>query len=133
MPGLTLKAFNEIETEYNDSCETLDAGELFYCFSQNPVAGVFLSAPGVREYVIVEGRSWGEILSRAESIGLYFDGVAKGKDCPCCGDRWYKAKRPDLEDAPALCGSNVRPVRHPYQKPKGFVHYLDGRVVPFVL
>jgi hypothetical protein len=21
--------------------------------------------------------------------GVYFDGVNKGKDCDCCGDRWY--------------------------------------------
>ena len=27
----------------------------------------------------------------AESIGIYFDGVSAGKDCACCGDRWYRA------------------------------------------
>ena len=24
----------------------------------------------------------------AETVGLYLDGVAKGYDCRCCGDRW---------------------------------------------
>jgi len=24
----------------------------------------------------------------AETVGLYLDGVAKGYDCDCCGDRW---------------------------------------------
>ena len=23
--------------------------------------------------------------------GVYFDGVRKGRDCDCCGDRWYGA------------------------------------------
>ena len=23
--------------------------------------------------------------------GVYFDGVEKGRDCACCGDRWYGA------------------------------------------
>jgi len=24
----------------------------------------------------------------AETVGLYLNGVAEGKDCRCCGDRW---------------------------------------------
>jgi hypothetical protein len=24
--------------------------------------------------------------------GVYFDGVEKGLDCDCCGDRWYPAQ-----------------------------------------
>ena len=24
--------------------------------------------------------------------GVYFDGVSKGRDCKCCGDRWYDAR-----------------------------------------
>jgi len=26
----------------------------------------------------------------AESVGIYFDGVSTGRDCSCCGDRWYR-------------------------------------------
>lgn len=28
---------------------------------------------------------------RALAIGIYFDGCALGRDCGCCGDRWYPA------------------------------------------
>jgi hypothetical protein len=31
----------------------------------------------------------------AESKGIYFDGVRKGRDCECCGDRWYMAGYPE--------------------------------------
>jgi hypothetical protein len=27
--------------------------------------------------------------SRAQRCGIYFDGVDKGIDCECCGDRWH--------------------------------------------
>jgi hypothetical protein len=23
--------------------------------------------------------------------GVYFDGIERGLDCDCCGDRWYRA------------------------------------------
>jgi len=31
----------------------------------------------------------------AESCGIYFDGVEKGEDCECCGDRWYRTVYPE--------------------------------------
>lgn len=31
-----------------------------------------------------------EANARAKGIGLYFDGVDDGRDCECCGDRWYE-------------------------------------------
>jgi len=29
--------------------------------------------------------------------GVYFDGVDKGLDCECCGDRWTSKTAPDFE------------------------------------
>jgi hypothetical protein len=26
----------------------------------------------------------------SKHAGVYFDGVSKGMDCDCCGDRWYE-------------------------------------------
>ena len=34
----------------------------------------------------------------AESKGIYFDGVSKNKDCPCCGDRWSRAWYPEEKE-----------------------------------
>ena len=43
---------------------------------------------GIAQYVVIEAINEYEANHRAEKIGLYFDGVKKGKDCPCCGNRW---------------------------------------------
>ncbi len=34
----------------------------------------------------------------ANSESIYFDGVAKGIDCPCCGDRWSMCHDFDADD-----------------------------------
>ena len=40
--------------------------------------------------VFVEGKTAEEANDRAESVGVYFDGVDKGMDCSCCDDRWSR-------------------------------------------
>ena len=42
-------------------------------------------------YVIIEARNAVEANSIALTLGIYFDGVSKRIDCPCCGDRWKHA------------------------------------------
>ena len=32
-----------------------------------------------------------EANTKACDIGIYFDGVANGADCECCGDRWRES------------------------------------------
>ena len=34
----------------------------------------------------------------AKAKGIYFDGVSKGIDCECCGDRWHEASYPENEE-----------------------------------
>ena len=60
----------------------------FYTFSQNNSGGNFIIDDDVAEYVIIEADNGDEALNIAENVGLYFNGVLEGKDCPCCGDRW---------------------------------------------
>ena len=69
----------------------------FYEFAQNNTYGRFVvdDATGVGHRVIIEATSQADAMARAEKIGLYFDGIVNGNDCPCCGDRWYK---PDVHD-----------------------------------
>ena len=57
----------------------------FYTFDQNNSGGGF-GKPAI--HVIIEALNYEDANSRAEDIGLYFDGVASGNDCECCGDRW---------------------------------------------
>ena len=59
----------------------------FYEFYQNNSGGYFDTS--VPLCLWVEASSAEEACAIAEEHGVYFDGVDKGIDCECCGDRWY--------------------------------------------
>jgi len=65
----------------------------WYRYSQNNSGGRMDIDPaiGIGEAVFVEAIDSYHANSRAERIGLYFDGVEDGQDCGCCGDRWCSA------------------------------------------
>jgi hypothetical protein len=60
---------------------------MYATYIQNNSGGSFI---GIK-VIIIEADSLEEADSIAESHGVYFDGVEEGKDCDCCGDRWYRA------------------------------------------
>jgi hypothetical protein len=57
---------------------------VFYRYTQGNVGGFYVGA----QVVIVEAASLEEAEALARAAGVYFDGVAAGQDCECCGDRW---------------------------------------------
>lgn len=61
---------------------------MFYNFNQNNSGGVFEVNDTVCHQLYIEADSFDEAISKAEELGCYWDGVYKGLDCPCCGDRW---------------------------------------------
>ena len=121
----------------------------YFTFRQNNPGGKFELTDTIGHFVIVEAASAAEADERARRIGLYFDGVDEGRDCPCCGDRWYRMgdKPDDQFDVPTCYGvplaEALRPgtwddtgeVRDrallgpdaPFQ-PYAVVHRLDGSV-----
>jgi len=48
--------------------------------------------------VYVEANTADEANEIAQANGIYFGGVSEGIDCDCCGDRWYPASHPEIED-----------------------------------
>lgn len=58
-----------------------------YVFPQNNTFGTFDA--GVGHTVLVEALTPEEACARAQTVGVYFNGCATGRDCDCCGDRWY--------------------------------------------
>ena len=64
---------------------------MFYVFQQNNSGGSWDidELNGIGKIVIVEADNVDLAVEEALKIGLYFDGVKKGIDCECCGDRWY--------------------------------------------
>lgn len=43
---------------------------------------------GIGVVVWVEALTFEAANERARGIGIYFNGIDSGQDCPCCGDRW---------------------------------------------
>lgn len=105
------------------------AREKFYTFSQNNSGGTFDvdEKRGIAETVIVEAYSADEANSRAEQIGLYFDGEG---DCPCCGNRWT-ACYSDNEgtDVPSFYGTPIEQLEPSWYRNRFFIHMLDGSVI----
>lgn len=62
----------------------------FYEFSQNNSGGSFHVDDKVCHRLFIEADNKCGAVDKAEELGCYWDGVSKGIDCPCCGDRWDK-------------------------------------------
>lgn len=80
---------------------------MFYLFRQINSGGFFEGAP----FLIVEAASSQEAEALAVDAGAYFDGVAAGRDCECCGDRWtrYADEFTTLEEAIASIDDRQQP------------------------
>lgn len=101
---------------------------MFFTFSQNNSGGAFEGF----QFVIIEADSANEANNLAESHDIYFDGVSKGMDCSCCGDRWARKwfddegkEMPEIYGEPpevsAVDPDNWYPVTYA-------IYYKDGRV-----
>ena len=76
----------------------------WFHFCQNNSGGSFDidDERGIGPQVWIEADDADHANYRAGRLGIYFDGVSKGRDCSCCGDRWYEAWSDDGEDRPNL-------------------------------
>jgi len=63
----------------------------WYEFRQNNSGGSFQMDNDLTVHVLIQAASTGEANTKAQDIGIYFDGCSDGLDCDCCGDRWYEA------------------------------------------
>lgn len=67
---------------------------MFYGYNQNNSGGNFEVDENVCHRLYIEADNADDAYFIAQSKGVYFDGVQGGRDCPCCGDRWYSQDRP---------------------------------------
>lgn len=111
---------------------------MFYSYRQSNSGGIFdiNHENGVEQFVIVEAPSADVANDIAENIGLYFDGVYRERDCPCCGDRWERCQDgrwSDARDEPMLYSDAVLDGENgssEYSSEHNVcIHYLDGRKV----
>jgi cupin superfamily acireductone dioxygenase involved in methionine salvage len=68
-----------------------------YHFKQNNSGGHFIINDELCPNVYITAKTAEDANKKAENIGIYFDGVNEGVDCPCCGDRWYRVDEDDAE------------------------------------
>jgi len=61
---------------------------MFYGLDQNNSGGSFIVDDKVCHRLFIEANSEDAAIAKAEDLGCYWEGVAAGRDCPCCGDRW---------------------------------------------
>lgn len=76
----------------------------FYVYRQNNSGGSFDidDATGIGPKVWIEANDMNHSIERAQSIGIYFNGVEDGRDCVCCGDRWSKPWSDNGENLPKI-------------------------------
>lgn len=107
---------------------------MWYTFHQNNTGGEFVSCDqsGIGSDVIIEANSPEHANSRAEEIGIYFDGCDSGIDCPCCGDRWSPAWDNDGKTDPMLFEKKAMPEsdnlkEYSWFGESAYVHPLSGK------
>lgn len=84
----------------------------------------------VDKYVIVEADSADDANDIATNLGIHFNGVAEGRDCPCCGDRWSPIQNRDAESEPKIYGKEITEsmnVGKKTRKKNVVIHFSDGR------
>lgn len=69
----------------------------YFRFRQNNSGGAFDGTP----LVFVQADNAADANAIAQQNGIYFNGVADGVDCDCCGDRWYPVHDDDAQDQPS--------------------------------
>lgn len=63
----------------------------FWDYRQNNSFGFFIDDGIVSILVLIEADTAEEADTRAQDLGIYFDGLESGRDCECCGSRWTSA------------------------------------------
>jgi len=110
---------------------------MFYTYNQNNSGGKFRFVENrISHFVIIEAADGAEADERAQEIGIYFNGCADGRDCKCCGDRWYPSydegtEKPSVYGRPITESPLKIMTKRMVKNPKGFVHYKNGVVEPF--
>jgi hypothetical protein len=105
----------------------------FYSFNQNNSGGSFSNSDkeGISEYVIIEALNAENANNKAEELGIYFNGCDDGRDCDCCGDRWYRVDESDADKVASIYGEPIEKANKSMFRNYVFVHYIDGTFKKF--
>lgn len=110
----------------------------FYSYNQNNSGGSFDVDDKVCHRIFIEAFNEAEADFKAEELGVYFNGVEDGRDCPCCGERWgggYAVEFPLDYDGRGTVFSDVVEYaqyladEYGWTTPDCRIYYADGRVL----
>lgn len=103
----------------------------WYEICQNNSGGSFTVNDKVCHRLYIEAVDLLEAKYKAERLGCYWDGVARGRDCDCCGDRWYLSEynKLDLEEESIEDHAQRYANKYGWTKPEARIYYHDGKVV----
>ena len=73
---------------------------MWFKFRQNNSFGHFVGTP----LVFINAPNAAQANDIAQQNGIYFNGVADGIDCDCCGDRWFRVCDDDAQAKPSSYG-----------------------------
>ena len=104
----------------------------WYEFVQNNSGGHFVVTSTICNRLFIEASDFDEAVEKAESLGCYWNGVLKGLDCPCCGDRWdrYNYRPIDLSKYNGDIKNYAQWLADEYgwTSPDGRIFYADGSI-----
>lgn len=110
----------------------------FFDYSQNNSGGSFQedAEAGITNHVIIEAYDASEADDKAEQIGIYFDGIDKGLDCGCCGDRWCTTYG-EGDEIPMIYGTPLvegQPYKSflDWTEVLVYIHYANGVIAAVV-
>jgi hypothetical protein len=102
-----------------------------YEWSQNNSGGVFDTDDQLCHRVVIEAETLDEAEEKAFSLGIYYDGVERGYDCDCCGDRWVRpwVGDEDFDDKESLFDFYQKKTnQYGWTKPDARIFFKDGEV-----
>ena len=93
----------------------------YFKFSQNNSFGHYNGTP----LVFIQADNAKAANAIAQDNGIYFNGVADGIDCDCCGDRWYPVQDDDALDVPTgyVADSNFDYIKKIYNDGDDYIDY----------
>lgn len=107
----------------------------YWVYSQQCINGHYVTDPerGLAPLVFVEADGPEQANAILVGAGGYFNGVALGLDCPCCGDRWTVAGtvQPASVQTPEVYGFDLDgKFQHPHELlPRSIAALLNHRAM----
>jgi len=95
-------------------------------WSQNNSGGHFVVDDDLTWRVVIESDDYEQAEIYALGIGVYYDGVDQGRDCSCCGDRWYEGSKLHYEDQTLVEYLQEYADDYGWENPSVIIHYADG-------